>query len=343
MINSFDDLFNLFIDGLTPWENNQYSPKIRFFLKYLNDNKRRTKTVDSLFREELTPQDIVDSCVQYVLEKDNRASKTIVNDYLIAFNQFFESILVPYYPNQNLISKKSFNYLFEIIVEEIEKVKKLKDTEKFLPVRFKQYRFILSYIRSIKKNDAKILQINIILRLLLMYGFSFTRIKDMKVDNFNDVTKTLSIYLNRSEKYVHLELPYDLAIDISMHINTNKNDNTNYLFFNDDFTQIEPYFTHYFIRKMREQYAEKENNTFDDKRFTNTGFAMYAIVNMLESMDQSVIMELTDMGYDIIQTCQNELNSRKKINLNRYINASIRSIDTFDDFQKALLVFDENK
>ena len=47
-------------------------------------------------------------------------------------------------------------------------------------------------------------------------------------------------------------------------------------------------------------------------------------------MNQSVIKEFTGQGDDILEDCQRKVNVEKKIDINRHINFTMRSIETYD-------------
>lgn len=337
-------LVDVFAGKLSVWQRNQYVSKIRdYFIPYLvKEKRRRVSTAKALFESELVPSDIIECCAQYMLKNDGVTSESSADDFLIAVNQFFDVILTPLYPNKNLISIRPFNNLGTRVLEIVKQEgKKLEKAYKFQPITGEQYEWIISNLHDNEIVTKKDRQIQIILELIILYGFSISRIQEFKKDNILENGRILSF---SSCKYsisqtFSLELPIEISNNISSYLSECRQDKYDLLFVTDEFSQIQAGFTWDYLQKIRESFkASNELEAPDERRFSNTGISMYAINEMLKKgLNANLIMALTGQGKKIIESCQNNIYSNNQpSNPNPYLNYKIRGIDTYNAFQPQL-------
>jgi len=334
------DLLGSFGNQLTEAQRNQYIPKLRdYFIRYVLENKKDIKDIESLFKYELTRNDIIKSTKFYVTRNEDVKSKGAIDDFLIALNQFFELEIKEKYFNQNLINLRPFMKLsLEIGYELLNEGVKLKDKESYPAINDNQFNYLIQLIKDDNDNSMTKLQSRIIVKILLLYGFSPGRIISLKVSDF--IIEKRSLYINYCEnpnRFIKLEIPYSLFNDLLKHSEQRKNtkgfcDN---LFITTTGNEITHSYLKYYLGKVKQDYYYKNpyEEIEDVNPFTLTGLAKYAIIKMiLNGMNQSIIMDLTGFENDVFEYCQEYVNNIKAISKDRYINSKIRSIDTFDIF-----------
>lgn len=327
-----------FGSGLSEYEYNQYMPKLRdYFVEYLVENKSHAMNMENLFKFEFTRRDIILSAEYYVIRNDSVKSKSAIDDFLIAINRFFEEVVNKKYPNQNLITIRPFTNLNKEVEKDLlEKGIELEERQANPPINEDQYKYIIKYLKSDKERTFKTKQVHIILKLLLLYGFSFDRIMNMKKENYCSETRTLVIIYNHKPlRSLRLELPYSLHKEIEDYfedLNKNKNEN-DYLFVTRPGNQIKHDFPNEYLTHIKNEYFSGKELEKDLKNpFTPTGLAKYAVIKMiLDGVNQSVILDLTGFKNEMYFACQEEVNEMKVLNRNRYINHMIRGIPTFDE------------
>lgn len=338
-------LVDVFTSKLSKWQYNQYVSKIRdYFIPYLLKEKRRkANTVRILFETELVPSDIIECCAQYMLKNDGVTSESSADDFLIAVNQFFDIVLAPRYPNQNLISIRPFNKLGMRVLEMVQQEgKKLEKAFKFQPITGEQYEWIISNLHNNEFITRKDKQVQIILELILLFGFSIGRIQQFKKDNIFENGRILSFvsYKYSIPQKFSLELPIEVSNNINSYLSEYRHDKYDWLFITDEFSQVQASFTWVYLQKIRESFkSSNELEKADERRFSNTGISMYAINEMLQKgINSNLIMDLTGQGKKIIESCQNDIYSNNQPrNQNSFLNYKIRGIDTYNAFQLDLL------
>lgn len=324
--------------GLSEYEYNQYMPKLRdYFVDYLIENKSQALDIPNLFKFEFTRSDIILSTEYYVTKNENVKSKSAIDDFLIALNRFFDEVINIKYPNQNLITIRPFTNLNKDIEKDLlAKGIELEDRQAYPPIKEDQYKFILEYLERDKDLTVKNKQVHIIIKLLLLYGFSFDRIMNMKAESYSSERRTLElIYRENPLRSFKLELPYSLYKEIQSYVQglSDKNNRKNFLFITKTGNKIKHDFPNEYLSKIKNEYflgneIEKEPRN----PFTPTGLAKYAVINMiLKGVNQSVILDLTGFKDDMYLACQKEVNEMKVLNRNRYINHMIRDISTYDE------------
>ncbi|WP_276322061.1 tyrosine-type recombinase/integrase [Paenibacillus thalictri] len=175
-------------------------------------------------------------------------------------------------------------------------------------------------------------QVKLIVKLLLLYGFKFNRIIELSLDAFDPEKRTLEIsFKNGHNKQVFLELPYSLYKDMKTHydIRTSYKSGNSNLFITRAGSLITNAFISDFLNKARTSYfSGSKQDEYLKNPFTPTGLAKYAITNMiLQGMDQSTIVHITGVENDIYQDCKDQISYE---DYNRMINHNFRGIKTFD-------------
>ena len=93
----------------------QYSPMLRdYFIPYLLNNYQ-CKNMSSLFREEMTPNGLIDAAVFFIKSNENIRSKSRLNFFLSALTTLFNDFLFEKYPNPNIQKIHSFANLSDDI------------------------------------------------------------------------------------------------------------------------------------------------------------------------------------------------------------------------------------
>lgn len=337
MKQKLNDLISKFGVNLTKSEYNQYIPKLRDYLvAYITENKSGA-TIENILRHDFTRTDVIKSTVHYVDKNYNVRSKSAVDDYLIALNRFFEETIYKDFPNHNLITLRPFTSLsHEVDDALLELGVKLNDRIKFPSISEDQYRFILEYLNNETDKSFKTKQIHIIIKLFLLYGFSFDRIIKLRKSNYYIEERVLEIeYQESPKRTLLLEVPAKLHNEIMdyLHLIESRNIRNESLFVNTKGKSIKHDFpTDYFL-KIREAYlVNNEHERESTNPFTPTGLAKFAIIRLiLEGVNQSVITDLTGFQSDVFSDCQDKVNEIMELNRNRYINHKIRGIITYDE------------
>ncbi|MBD8496905.1 hypothetical protein [Paenibacillus arenosi] len=323
--------------NLSKSEYNQYIPKLRdYFVKYLIDTMSNS-TIENVFKHEFTRNNIIQSTIYYVVNNENVKSKSAIDDFLIALNRFFEESIYIKYPNHNLISLKPFTSLNKEIESALSSNGiKLEERQSSPSINDEQYKFILNYIHNDKDNSFKTRQVRIIIKLFLLYGFSFDRIINLKKSDYSLEHRILEIvYKDMPRRSLQLEVPYSLHKEFEIYLQ--KLSQTDFeserFFLNTRGNPITHEFTIDYLKEIRNMYFS--NNELEKELrnpFTPTGLAKYAIIRMiLDSVNQSVISDLTDFKTDVLSNCQDIVNEIKELNRNRYVNHMIRGLQAYDE------------
>lgn len=337
MKEKLEELLKNFGTKLTEAEYNQYIPKLRdYFVPYILENKGDVNEIEALFKYELTRNDIIKSTEFYIIKNENVESKGAIDDFLISLNQLFELEINDKYFNQNLINIRPFMKLNSEIEGRLIKVGiKLKDKEAVPAINQNQYEEFIDFMK--KDNGEKItpLQCRIIIKMLLLYGFSPERIFALNISDFVIEKRVLRVtYCENPYRFINLELPYSLFNDLVKHFELRKNiQGNNKLFVRTTGKEIAHSYLDDYFKNVKQSYYEKNHSERVEEinSFTFTGLAKYAIINMiLNGMNQSIIMDLTGFKSDVFEYCQEQVNNIKAISKDRYVNSKIRNIKTFD-------------
>lgn len=338
-----DDIINLIVcefgSRLTNYNYNQYVSKLRdYFVSYILEVKHYDGIVDDLFKYDLTKKDIIESTIFYVSKNQNVTSESAIDDFLIALNSLFQEVINEKFFNQNLVNLQPYiqfnSEVKQIIIE--NNVKVLKPREAFPSISVDEYKFIIKYLNSINYKSLNSYEVSIIMKLLLLYGFSFDKIINLKRKDYCSEKGTLSILYDKKNKlYLVLELPYKLNFLMKKYIairDVKYTDDT-YLFLSKYGSKITHNIISNELKEIKDKYNEKNKSFINCKNtFTPTGLAKYAVIQMiLDGMNQSMIINLTGFKDDQFGYCQDYVNELKNLNRNRYINHMIRGISTYDD------------
>jgi len=332
---------------------NVYLYKIRdYFIKYIDDviqsspyNGRERVFFETVFNR----QHIIDAAVFYVETNTPKGAEpnsydraeSSVDEFIIAFNQFYEIILSKEYQNPTIKNLTPFaKNLREEIVERVEKDDFVLIGKKSYPaIQNKEYEYIMDYITEPKNLSNKDRQVAIIFKLLLLLGITVEKISGLKKSNFDPEKRTLKIPLENAEQVnihsIEVELPYALSKEISDILIENTLNNTELLFATSEGNPIQSSYFSYLLKNIMKQY---ERDTACDKlilkKFTAYGMAKYAICQMLEaSMMLPAIVQLTGRTMEFIESCRME-SIREPDKRNHYINYKIRSTKTYLDLQR---------
>lgn len=333
------DIINEFGGLLTTYEYNQYVPKLRdYLIPYIIENKGEALGIDRIFKDEFTRNDVIKATIFYVTRNENVVSVSAIDDYLIAINRLFDELLFSKYPNPTLMKYKPFSSLSDEIRELLirEGVDELKEREVFPSINFEQFNFIIEYLKNNKNSGIKTSQVNIIIKLFLLYGFSHDKVAMLKIDDYNFNQKTLRVEYKRvMKRSIFLELPYSLSQEINEYLvlrNKNINLNSNLLFITEKNNNIKNSYLTDTLNSIKNKYIEINGVNSDKNQFTPTGLQKYAVIQMiLNGMNQSVIMDFSGQQLGIYNDCQDEVNGIKELDRNRYINHMIRGISTYDE------------
>jgi integrase len=271
-----------------------------------------------------------------VINNQNVESISAIDDYLIAINRLFDELLFDRYPNPTLMKYKPFTSLSFEVQEGLNKAGVVLRAKEVNPAISKeQFEFIIQYLNNYKGTGIKSNQVKIIVKLMLLYGFSHDKIAAFKISDYNANHKTLKVRYKRvMNRDIRLEMPYSLAMDVDEYLSARKRFdelNSDLLFVTKNNTEITNAFTKKFLDLIKDEYIKIDGGNFYKNQFTPTGLQKYAVIQMiLNGMNQSVIMDFTGQEENIYNDCQNEVNRIKELDRNRYVNHMLRGIDTYD-------------
>lgn len=335
LLNLLDD----FRKKLTDYQYNQYIPKLRDYLFPYIESTFQESSISEIFQNEFTKKNIIDSAIYYIDINTNVQRISAIDDYLIALNSFFEKTIFEKYHNTNLMSLKPFVRLNKDVKEKIkEKNITLLEKETFPAINDFQFEYIFHYLKNYYSyRSLSSYQTPIILKLMLLYGFSHDILSNLKLNNYNSNKNTLLINnITDVRKNITLELPFNLKEDFIKYFNFRNlqtSINSEFLFVTEKNTKIKNGFLSDTLDKIRKKFTYDNADIDDNTRnqFTPTGLQKYAIVKLiLSDFNQSILSDLTGQKQDILIDCQLSVNEKKVIKLNRYVNHMIRGIDTYD-------------
>lgn len=336
------EIINQFENSLTTiYQKNQHIPKLKTYLvKYLV-NKYQNLDLHMLFTNEFTRKDIIDSTIFYIEENINIRNLSAIDDFLIALNKFFNNIVFKKYNNQNVRNLYPFTSLKDDINKElISRGIKLHKREPYPSIGEDEYNFILEYLKGYSGTRLQSYQLPIVIKLMLLYGFSFDKLADLKKENYN-IEKNILKIVNTEDirQEFLLELPFsflkEFEILFEFRKNHKRNLNNEFLFLTEENNKINSGTIHDFLDKIKKEFEKVEEIKFEKKKnpFTATGLQKFAIINMiLTGVNESIITDLTGQKDEILSYCQLKVSEKNVIHLNRYINSKIRNLHAYDDF-----------
>ena len=326
---------------------NFYIPKIRDYLLVYLDEQITTRNYtnrERLYFEKVFNREYLIEATMYYVENcktrgvstdSNEKRTNSINDFLIAYNHFYDIVLKLQY---NITLFQTDDLLPDVRSRLENKGYILLESEQFPAIQQAEYTFICEYFRNLSPLQEKQLQVWIVLQLSFLYGLSFSTIRNLKVQNIDLNTRTIRITSKSKDEIITLELPYSIFKNIEMHIQNSNLKENDLLFFTckNNIRQNKPIASSFLSEEfnaIKELYlSHRKHDEFIGNRFTHYGVIKYAIANMLEcNMTIPTIVNLTGRDIKFILSCKPEktLKSHEQSN---YINSKIRSIDTFMNF-----------
>lgn len=184
-----------------------------------------------------------------------------------------------------------------------------------------------------EQNKKKFEATSIVIKLMLLYGFSYDIIIQLKVSDYDLKKRTLEIEYERNGiKHICVELPYLLAQEIEEYLKKRNAKENQFLFVSRQDNPIGNSFIKDILDDIKVEFEKEHRDYISTKnQFTPTGLQKYAIIQMiLSGMNQSIIMDFTGQKDLIYNDCQKEVNMLKEIDRNRYVNHMMRGIATYD-------------
>lgn len=351
----FDSLLSEFENNCpTPYTREQYTPKVKLLLEYLAKEhsiiNEDNKTIESFFKYSVTSKDLIESTVYYIEQKKLNFEQAI-NDFIIAFNQFFKFLNNSRnIENTNWIrvfnNSDELNQIYsKIKLLLAEKKINLKPQQKYPPLTV-EFNFVNEYLnKSIDCNNYKNIQVGLIFRLFLLLGLKPEKLFELSASNLDleySYLKIPSETNNNNHYKIHLPQTITFLFKklMNLRIKGNYTHSKNLLLFSDSDHEnvLESKYTNILLKALEKQFyienlIDKSLLNKDRSQFTHTGFAKYAIINMIKAnIPQSLILDFTGNKTDIYDDCHNFVNSDNLTDNNRYIDSKIRSIETFDIF-----------
>lgn len=327
MDEKLNQLINEFSMQLSKPLKEGYLPILRKFAVFILEKHKDLTSIEKLFQNEVTPNDIINAGVYYV---DNTAKVTgekAVDKYLTAISEFYNKIVFIKFP---ICSLSRFRDNFKEFKDDIlvRSKKELKESKSHKHLTKADYQIVVEYLKSHDRDTYKELINKIIIKLILLYGFKIGIISELKKSDFSKEYKTIKIK-NDNNKPIILELPYSISNEIENIIVQNPN-NSDYLFLTEDGQSITSSYADDELKSISNNIKLK-----DSKKYTTTSFSKYAVIEMfVKGMNPIIISQISGMGDVNLKYCQNEANKRLNdvLNINRYVNSKIRDIATYDDF-----------
>jgi len=331
-------LIEEFGKGLTKYQYDQYVRKLRDYLVPYLERKYCNSDLEMLFTNEFTRSDIIKSTLYYIEKNENVQRISAIDDFLIALNRFFVGLILTRYNNQNVRNLVPFAGLNNSINETlISRGIHLLEKETYPPIDENQYLYVIDYLKTPSGKRLRAYQAPIIIKLMLLYGFSHDRIADLKTSNYDIDRNILKVANPKDIRHeFNLELPYSLKFDFEKLFKfrlTKPKLNAKYLFINENNNKIVNGFVKPLLDDIRDKFENDNEVIFDERNpFTATGLQKYAIIKMIDGgVNQAIISEFTGQEKDILEDCQLKVNEDNINGRNRYINHKIRGIKTYDE------------
>ena len=283
-----------------------YQSIYKSFVGFIKDNHSCADfpTIKLFLSEQLSRFDIINSCAHYI-EGDRPSKKSAAKKYLNAITFLYDNYFVPNgCSNDNLSNNSPFSGLYK---EVMQKSKKDLADEKPQPALSEaEFQCVINYIKSNKKLSPKQAEVRLIWKLLLLYGFKLERLNSLLIGNFSIDERTLKIIIH-DEKSITVKLPDQLALDLDEYIRNVHPTRKGSIFPGSDGNKIKPSFFEDDFKKLR------ASNNLSDKQnpFNTTGFAKYAIIQMIKAdIDTYYIRNVSGMKSVIIEDCLKEYYSQ---------------------------------
>lgn len=311
-----------------------YASLYNYFYEYIEKtNESEESSLSEFFGYNLCKRDIVNSCVYY-MEQSKATSVSAIEKYLNSMTKLYNSYIKPKgYDNKSLEAIVPFATYKDEVREKIKK-KELLEKNNFPALNEDGFSKIIEYLEKYQKKTYVGIQISIIFKLILLYGFKLERIKFLQAGDYDEDENTLSIVVDEDidvSSRLILELPAYISNEIKNYLGQHIKKKNEYMFLNRQGHVIEPSFFSYTFRAIEDKYRIKE------KSFTTTGLAKYAIKHMIrEGIGAADIKLITGMEDIVVDDCEMSVrleNVCDMNSLNRKINSKIRKIPTVDNMK----------
>lgn len=274
-----------------------YATLYEHFLLYMEDSPRynspdKQYDVEKLFKDELTRSDIVGACIYYI-KHSNASSMSAITKFLNAMTKLYKALIAKYH-NETLGKHVPFSKLSDEVRREV--TKNLQQVTPCAPIDKDDYKNVIDYFENHARSAEMKVQKEIIVMLILLFGFKFERIRDLRK---NSVLPNFNVIRIKTESNVEIELPLPNALQKKMeHYVESTANNSEYLFANKNGKKITPAFlNHVFVRI-------KEITNKPDAQISATSLAKFAILEMIgKQVDFITIKEITGMDDIIINDC----------------------------------------
>lgn len=246
-----------------------------------------------IFKEKLNKNDIIDAGAHYINSSRKAYSKTAIEKYIRAITKFYNDYLIRF-DNKLLELALPFSSLTECIEEFVDKA--LLDAQSVPPITNDEYECIKRYFKNKHKIYSQ--QKNeIMLRLLLLFGFKFSKLKTLKIEDFNLEDGLLNVD-NALPEGEFVKLPKQLIALIESFLKNPQTQKSGLMFITKSGKTVS---NSILSRTFNEIKCLQHRESL---AFCPTGLAKYAIINQLQSgLSISYIRRITGMEKDVIDDC----------------------------------------
>lgn len=324
----FDALLDEYKNKITKGTSDSFMPILNSLKHTILERHKDAPNIDEIFNHRIIALDIIDAGIKYIDNTTKVISESSITKYLNSITDFYKKIIQVKYPNSSLNSVLNFQDLYSDIRQNVKK--DLLPTESYPHIGKDEYKFVNSHISVLSSMTGKNFSISVIYRLMLLFGFKLEIVENLKAKNYDSEKRTLCLESKFSNKELSLELPYNLSRDMS--IQKSKDVGSPYLFVNDGGNKID---SDYFADDLKDLKAEAAKYGFKKACFTLSGFSKFGVINMLvEGLNPLTVKDVSGISDTNLKYCEKQaIFLLERENLNHHINAHIRGIRTFDDFE----------
>ena len=329
------DTINNFLETISKSSIETYRTKINVFHQFLTTKKSITDSSYRSYLEAMKIEEIGES-LEFYISTNNIKSQTIALHYISVIRRYFNFIYNNNIQNLNLLvsfglkteNPDSYRYKMmnqilndsrleardekeELSLQEVE-ILVAECDQKILEI-IQQDRVLNYKIYPSQYND---LMSSIIIKLILLTGIPYRTVRNISLGKINIIHNTIDInnYSIHLPNNLSEQLTYFLKIRGTVHNNL------------DDAL---------FVKANGKKLADGTGIIVTTlKEYINrsdlTGIVKYAVIQMiLNGVNQSILINFTKVGDQIYKYCQEKVSNENTLS-SRYIDAKLRSIDTFD-------------
>ena len=296
-----------------------YSAIYNHFADYLDAKSQYNgENYDIFFIRKFSANDIVEAGVYY-LEYSNADSKTAITKYINSITYLYKNRLSSY-NNKAIEEAFPFSKLRKKIERKINK--ELRDANSMPPLLKSEYLNIKDYFLNHTQKRLSQLQVEIIFRLIMLYGFKSIKIQNMRKTDIDMANSKINVG-NVSSGGYFLDIPKQLMIQIEKYLANDKHPEIPFMFCTSAGNPIKASRLNYTFKQIKDIFKQ------DSAAYCATGLAKYAIMNFLEDgFSVSFIREVTGMENVILSDCA--MRFLAAINNNMNIKANC----TFEEWDK---------